>query len=239
MALLEVNSCHAGYGEAEILHGVNLHVERDEIVTIIGPNGAGKSTLIKLVMGFLEPTQGEVLFDGRDIRGLRTDERVSAGIAYVPQLDNVFPSLTVVENLRMGGYLLPPAETRRRIETQLEQFPRLAERRDQRVSTMSGGERQMLAMARALMTEPALLLLDEPSAALSPALVDQVFETVVEINRQGRTILIVEQDARIALAHSNRAYVLADGRNMVDDRADRILADEKVREAYLGGTADA
>ncbi len=237
MALLEVRGCHAGYGEAEILHGVDLHVDHREIVTIIGPNGAGKSTLIKLVMGFLEPTRGEILFDGRDLKGLRTDQRVNAGIAYVPQLDNVFPSLTVIENLRMGGYLLPPAEARRRIDAQLEQFPRLAERRGQRVSTMSGGERQMLAMARALMTDPSLLLLDEPSAALAPALVDQVFETVVEINNQGRTILIVEQEARIALAHSHRGYVLADGRNMLDDRADRILADEKVREAYLGGAA--
>ncbi|HSH40525.1 MAG TPA: ABC transporter ATP-binding protein [Arenicellales bacterium] len=237
MAVLEVRECYAGYGEAEILHGVNLSVEKNEFVTIIGPNGAGKSTLIKMVMGFLTPSSGSILFEDRDISGLRTDERVSAGIAYVPQLDNVFPSLTVTENLRMGGYLLPASEISRRIEEQFAQFPRLAERRRQRVSTMSGGERQMLAMARALMTNPSLLLLDEPSAALSPAMVDQVFETVTGINRQGRTIVIVEQEARIALSHSHRGYVLADGRNVLDDRADRILADEKVREAYLGGTA--
>lgn len=237
MALLEVDGCYAGYGEARILHGANLRVEHKEIVTIIGPNGAGKSTLIKVIMGFLVPTDGSVELEGKDISRWRTDERVAAGVAYVPQLENVFPTLTVTENLRMGGYMLSRAEMRRRIEAQLEQFPRLAERRNQRVHTMSGGERQMLAMARALMTDPKLMLLDEPSAALAPALVQQVFDTVVEIRRQGRSVVIVEQDARIALEHSDRGYVLADGRNVVDDRADRILTDEKVREAYLGDAA--
>jgi len=234
MALLEVEDCHAGYGEAQILHGVELRVERQEIVTIIGPNGAGKSTLLKVVMGFLAPTRGRVVLDGRDITGLRTDQRVAERIAYVPQLDNVFPNLTVVENLRMGGYALPRPEVKRRIEAQLEHFPRLAERRGQRAKTLSGGERQMLAMARALMTDPELLLLDEPSAALAPALVQQVFDTIADINRQGRTIVIVEQDVQIALESSDRGYVLADGRNVLDDRADRILEDETVREAYLG-----
>ncbi len=238
MALLTVHDCHAGYGEAQILHGVNLHADEGEIVTIIGPNGAGKSTLLKVIMGYLIPTQGQVTLAGRDVTRLRPDQRVHTGLAYVPQLENVFPSLTVTENLRMGGYALGRAELRRRIEARLEQFPRLAERRQQRVATMSGGERQMLAMARALMTEPRLLLLDEPSAALSPAMVGQVFETIAEVNRQGRTIVIVEQEAQIALEASDRGYVLADGANVLDDRADRILRDEKVREAYLGAATE-
>lgn len=239
MALLEVRDCHAGYGEAQILHGVNLHVDAGEIVTIIGPNGAGKSTLLKLIMGYLVPTQGSVVLGERDITRLRADQRVRTGVAYVPQLDNVFPSLTVLENLRMGGYTLGRKEVRRRIDARLAEFPRLAERRHQRVRTMSGGERQMLAMARALMTDPELMLLDEPSAALSPALVEQVFATIAAVNRQGKTILIVEQEAQTALQASDRGYVLADGANVMDDRADRILNDEKVRAAYLGGAGEA
>lgn len=238
MALLEVRDCHAGYGEAQILHGVNLHAERGEVVTIIGPNGAGKSTVLKVIMGYLRPTRGSVVLADRDITRLRADQRVQTGLAYVPQLDNVFPSLTVVENLRMGGYTLKRRQVRERIEARLEQFPRLAERRNQRVRTMSGGERQMLAMARALMTDPELMLLDEPSAALSPAMVEQVFETIADVNQQGKTVLIVEQEARIALEASDRGYVLADGANVIDDRADRILNDDKVREAYLGGAVE-
>jgi len=234
MALLEVESCDAGYGAAQILHDVHMHVEPGEVVTIIGPNGAGKSTLLKVVMGFLTPSRGRVTLDGRDITPLRADQRVQAGVAYVPQLDNCFPNLTVTENLRMGAYSLARAEGRRRIEAQFEQFPRLGQRRSQRAHTLSGGERQMLAMARALMTDPMLLLLDEPSAALAPALVEQVFDTVAQINQQGRTIVIVEQEAQVALEASHRGYVLADGCNVLDDRADRILDDETVRAAYLG-----
>ena len=238
MSVLEISNCDAGYGAAQILFDVHLRVEPREIVTIIGPNGAGKSTLIKVAMGYLSPGKGRILLNDRDVTRLRPDQRVAAGIAYVPQLENVFPNLTVVENLRMGGYRLDRGELRGRIERQLEQFPRLAERRHQRASTMSGGERQMLAMGRALMTEPDLLLLDEPSAALSPGLVEQVFDTIRTINReQGRAILIVEQDAHIALNASNRGYVLADGGNVLDDQADRILANQRIREAYLGAEA--
>lgn len=238
MALLEVRDCYAGYGEAQILHGVNLHVDQGEIVTIIGPNGAGKSTLLKVIMGYLIPTQGDVVLGERDITRLRADQRVHTGLAYVPQLDNVFPSLTVMENLRMGGYTLGRKQVRRRIEARLEQFPRLAERRHQRVRTMSGGERQMLAMARALMTDPDVMLLDEPSAALSPVMVEQVFATIADVNDQGKTVLIVEQEAQTALEASDRGYVLAAGANVVTDRADRILNDDKVRKAYLGGGAE-
>jgi ABC-type branched-subunit amino acid transport system ATPase component len=238
MAVIQVQGLHCGYGETEILHNVHLHALEREIVTIIGPNGAGKSTLLKAIMGYLYPTQGQIWFQGKDVSRLRPDQRVIHGIAYVPQLDNVFPSLTVEENLRMGGYTLSGSALRQRMEEQYEGFPRLAERRKQRVKTMSGGERQMLAMARALMTDPELLMLDEPSAALSPQMADEVFNKVQTINRQGRTILIVEQEAQHSLEISSRGYVLADGRNAFEGKANEILDDEKIREAYLGGQVE-
>lgn len=234
MAMLEIESLDAGYGESKVLHDVHLHVDAGEIVTIIGPNGAGKSTLLKAVMGHIPVSSGRVTLDGEDIASLRPDQRVRAGIGYVPQLCNVFPSLTIEENLRMGGYILDKSEVRRRIEQQYETFPRIAERRRQLASTLSGGERQMLAMARVLMTEPKLMLLDEPSAALSPKLSQEVFETVLKINRKGRTVLIVEQEVEGALAISRRGYVLVDGQNGFEGPADRMLHDEKIREAFLG-----
>jgi len=234
MALLEVDNVFAGYGDTEILHDVSLRVDTGEITTIIGPNGAGKSTFLKALMGYLIPRQGAVRFDGEDVTALPAHERVRKGVAFVPQLDNVFPSLTVAENLRMGGYTLSREQLRERTALQYERFPRLAERKGQRVRTMSGGERQMLALARALMTEPQLLLLDEPSAALSPRLAEEVFEKVREINQQGRTVLIVEQNAERSLAISGRAVVMADGRNAFEGPAQQILHDEKIREAYLG-----
>ncbi|MGH7015278.1 MAG: ABC transporter ATP-binding protein [Stellaceae bacterium] len=233
-AVLEVANVFAGYGDTEILHDVTLDVRAGEITTIIGPNGAGKSTLLKALMGYLIPRAGTVRLDGAEVTGLPTHERVLKGLAFVPQLDNVFPALTVAENLRMGGYTLARAELGRRTEEQYQRFPRLAERRGQRVRTMSGGERQMLALARALMTEPQLLLLDEPSAALSPRLADQVFEKVREINGQGRTILIVEQNAERSLAISHRGIVMADGCIAFEGPAEGVLKDEKIRDAYLG-----
>lgn len=238
MALLEVDHLFAGYGDTEILHDVSVRVEGGEITTIIGPNGAGKSTLLKALMGYLIPRQGTVRFQGDDVTSLPAHQRVLKGLAFVPQLDNVFPSLTVAENLRMGGYTLTRDQLRSRSELQYQRFPRLAERKHQRVRTMSGGERQMLALARALMTEPQLLLLDEPSAALSPRLAEEVFEKVREINAHGRTILIVEQNAERSLAISKRGVVMADGRNAFEGPADRILRDEKIREAFLGAPAE-
>lgn len=237
MALLEVASVCAGYGDTEILHDVRLEVAERGITTIIGPNGAGKSTLLKAIMGYLIPSAGQVRFQGEDVTASPAHERVRKGIAFVPQLDNVFPSLTVEENLKMGGYTLTRNQIAPRIAAQYEYFPRLAERRRQRVRTMSGGERQMLALARALMTDPRLLLLDEPSAALSPKIADEVFEKVRDINRQGRTILIVEQNADRSLQISDRGFVMADGRNAFEGPADEILHDEKIREAYLGAAA--
>lgn len=237
--LLEVHGVHAGYGDTEILHDVDLTVAEGELTTIIGPNGAGKSTLLKSIMGYLIPTRGNVLCSGDDVTRLRPHERVEKGMAFVPQLANVFPSLTTEENLVMGGYTLTKEQTRQRIESQYERFPRLAERRKQRVRTMSGGERQMLALARALMTEPQLLLLDEPSAALSPRIAEEVFIKIREINAQGRTVLIVEQNADRSLAISDRGVVMADGRNAFEGNAQHILHDEKIRDAYLGAAADA
>lgn len=234
MSLLHAESLIAGYGDTEILHGVSLRVQEGEIATIIGPNGAGKSTFLKALMGYLVPSSGRVHFDGEDITRLPAHLRVTRGIAFVPQLDNVFPSLSVEENLKMGGYTLDSAVLSVRVQTQFERFPRLAERRRQRVHTMSGGERQMLALARALMTDPRLLLLDEPTAALSPRIAAEVFEKIQEINTQGRTILIVEQNAELSLRASTTGIVLADGKNAFEGPADTILSDEKIREAYLG-----
>src|SRR5690625_4695940 len=229
--LLIVEQLCAGYGDSEILHDVDLRVAEGELTTIIGPNGAGKSTLLKSVMGYLIPTAGSVRCAGEDITRLRPHERVAKGIAFVPQLANVFPSLTTEENLVMGGYTLSKEETRRRIEQQYAEFPRLAERRKQRVRTMSGGERQMLALARALMTDPQLLLLDEPSAALSPRIAEEVFAKVQEINSQGRTVLIVEQNADRSLAISDRGVVMADRRHASEGNAQHILRAEKPRDA--------
>jgi ABC-type branched-subunit amino acid transport system ATPase component len=237
--LLEVANVFAGYRDTEIQHDEPRPQRAGEITTIIGPNGAGKSTLLKALMGYLIPRAGTVHFAGADVTGLAAHDRVAKGLAFVPQLDNVFPTLTVAENLRMGGYSLSRAELVRRTEEQYQRFPRLAERRGQRVRTMSGGERQMLALARALMTEPLLLLLDEPSAALSPRLADEVFDKVREINGQGRTILIVEQNAERSLAISHRGIVMADGRVAFEGPAEGVLKDEKIREAYLGSLAAA
>ncbi len=234
MGILQVENLVVGYGDTEILHGVHLNVTEGRITTIIGPNGAGKSTLLKALMGFLIPRAGRVRFDGEDVTALPAHARVTRGVAFVPQLDNVFPSLSVEENLKMGGYTLGRDLLPSRIAAQYERFPRLAERRRQRVHTMSGGERQMLALARALMTEPRMLLLDEPTAALSPRIAAEVFEKIQEINAQGRTVLIVEQNAELSLRASAFGIVMADGHNAFEGPADRILTDEKIRDAYLG-----
>jgi ABC-type branched-subunit amino acid transport system ATPase component len=235
MKILEVKDVYSGYGDTEVLHGVSMYLNEGEIVTIIGPNGAGKSTLLKTIMGYLYPSRGKILFRDEDVTGLRPDEKVKKGIGYVPQLDNVFPSLSVEENLEMGGYIEHKRRLTERIEAAYELFPLLRERRNQRVRTMSGGERQMLAMARALMTEPSLLLLDEPSAGLSPKVSASVFERIREIHQRGKAIIIVEQDAYQSLGISNRGYVLAMGQKEYEDEAHKILDSRKIREAYLGG----
>lgn len=234
MPLLEVSGVTSGYGEMEVLHDISIHVNAGEIVSIIGPNGAGKSTVMKVVFGLLKPWQGSVTFAGAQIGGLSPDRIVRRGMCFVPQVDNVFPTLTVEENLEMGAFVLkgPLQERKARI---FEMFPRLAERRKQRAGSMSGGERQMVAMGRALMLDPQLLLLDEPSAGLAPLMVDLIFETVQQINAQGVAILMVEQNARKSLELAHRGYVLATGRNQVTGPGAELLGDPEVSRLYLGG----
>jgi neutral amino acid transport system ATP-binding protein len=235
-AVLEVEDLVAGYvPEVDILTGVELTVREGEIVTVIGPNGAGKSTLIKSIFGLLPARKGRVVLQGEDLTGLRPHSITRRGMSYVPQLDNVFESLSVEENLEMGA--LEQRTARDRMEEMYELFPRLGERRKQTAGTMSGGERQMLAMARALMPEPQILLLDEPSAGLAPAFVEAIFEKIADINRQGVTLVMVEQNARRALAMSNRGYVLDVGQNRFEGSGEELLHDPKVADLYLGGTA--
>jgi branched-chain amino acid transport system ATP-binding protein len=233
-ALLETEDIVAGYvPEVNILEGVSITVQRGEIVTVVGPNGAGKSTLIKTIFGLLKPRRGRVLLRGSDIAGAKPHTITRRGVSYVPQLDNVFPSLTVDENLELGS--LDRSRTEERMGQMHELFPRLGERRSQVTGTMSGGERQMVAMARALMPDPEILLLDEPSAGLAPAFVDAIFEKVRDINQAGVTIVMVEQNARRALAMSNRGYVLDLGANRFEGSGEELLSDPKVAELYLGG----
>jgi neutral amino acid transport system ATP-binding protein len=235
-ALLSVNDLVAGYvPEVDILNGVELSVGEGQIVTVIGPNGAGKSTLIKSVFGLLPPRRGRVTLRGEDLTGMPPHSITRRGMSYVPQLDNIFPSLTVEENLEMGA--LERGSARERIEAIYELFPRLDERSRQTAGTMSGGERQMLAMGRALIPEPQLLLLDEPSAGLAPAFVEAIFEKVEDINRQGVTIVMVEQNARRALGMSDRGYVLDLGQNRFEGSGRDLLGDPKVADLYLGGTS--
>ncbi|MFQ6032779.1 MAG: ABC transporter ATP-binding protein [Candidatus Zixiibacteriota bacterium] len=235
MPLLEVNNIVSGYGRTEVLHGVSMYTDRDEIVTIIGPNGAGKSTLFKTIMGYLIPSVGSILFSGEEVTKLEPNKKVEKGMAYVPQLENVFASLTVQENLEMGGYSRDNETVRKGIERAYSIFPILKEKRNKRVHTLSGGERQMLGMGRALMTEPDLLLLDEPSAGLAPKVAEAVFNQIKDLHKEGIGIIIIEQDAHRSLSISHRGYVLAMGQNQFDDAADKILNNEQIREAYLGG----
>ena len=234
MPLLEVKNVVSGYGRTDVLHGVSISVARDEIVTIIGPNGAGKSTLFKTIMGYLIPRSGKIIFSEEDLTQLKPNHKVEKGIAYVPQLDNTFLSLTIRENLEMGGFSKDSQALKQGIETAYGTFPILSDRRNQRARTLSGGQRQMLAMSMALMTEPDLLLLDEPSAGLSPKISDEVFNQIMNLHQKGIGVLIIEQDAHRSLSISDRGYVLAMGQNHFDGSADTILNDPQIKEAYLG-----
>ena len=237
---LAVADLFAGYSaEVDILKGVSIALAPREIVTVVGPNGAGKSTLIKAVFGLIAPKAGLVMLAGESIIGLRPSAIARRGVGYVPQRENVFPSLTVAENLEMGLAAAPNRPLNRRFDAMYALFPRLAERRRQKVDTMSGGERQMVAMARALMPEPSVLLLDEPSAGLAPLLVDAMFEQIRAINREGVAILMVEQNARAALALSDRGYVLDLGRNAHEGRGQDMIDDPRIEELYLGAAASA
>jgi ABC-type branched-subunit amino acid transport system ATPase component len=234
MSLLEVSEVVAGYGDSEILHGVSISVEQGEIVTIIGPNGSGKSTLLKTVLGLVHPKRGSVRFQGRDVTGIAPEAIVRRGLCYVPQSNNVFPSLSIQENLEMGAFVRTD-DYRGRLEEVYGLFPDLAGRRKARGGTLSGGQRQMLAVARALMLDPVLLLLDEPSAGLAPNMVDLIFQRIIEINATGVALLLVEQNARQALRHSHKGYAMAAGRNVLEDRGECLLENPEVARLYLGG----
>ena len=234
-SVLETQELVAGYSaELDILNGVSITVEAGQIVTVLGPNGAGKSTLMKSIIGLVAPRKGRVLLRGAEITGRRPHEIVRLGLGYVPQRENVFENMTVIENLELGAMGRSRAEVASRIEELLRLFPRLGERRKQLVGTMSGGERQMVAMARALMPKPGILLLDEPSAGLAPMFVQAMFEQVAEINAAGVSILLVEQNARAALAVADRGYVVETGRIAASGSAAQLLADDRVQAAYLG-----
>lgn len=235
--LIVIEDVVAGYiPRVDILNGVNLVLEPGELIGIIGPNGAGKSTMLKALFGLLDIRSGSVKFKGEDISNLKAHQLVERGIAYVPQVDNVFPSLTIQENLEMGVFQTPhKAVERMKVVTDI--YPRLGERLKQRAGSLSGGERQMLALGRALMTEPEVLLLDEPSAGLSPALQDEVFIRTRQINGAGVSVIMVEQNARRCLQIADRGYVLDQGTNAYTDTGKALLVDPKVIELYLGTLA--
>jgi ABC-type branched-subunit amino acid transport system ATPase component len=234
--LLKADGIHAGYGKLEILHGVNLEVRLRELVSVIGPNGAGKSTAFKTIVGLLRPMSGRVLFDGRDITGRPPYEVLRLGLAYVPQGRIVFPQLTVLENLEMGAYIeTDPARVREALERVYALFPILAERRHQKAGTMSGGEQQMVAIGRALMTAPKVILLDEPSLGLSPKFVTLIFDKLLEMKGAGYTLMVVEQNAAKALSVADRGYVLELGRNRFEGTGQALLGDPDVKRLYLGG----
>ena len=235
MSLLAATGIVAGYGaQDEILKGVDLGVGKGEIVAIIGPNRAGKSTLLKAIAGLLRPKAGSITLDGRDITNELPREISRLGLAYVPQEMNVFPTMSVRENLEIGGYT-DPRRAARRMDGVFARFPVLAEKWRHAARTLSGGERQMLAMAMALMVEPAVLLLDEPSAGLSPLAAERLFDAIAQINRDGVAIAMVEQNANEALAIADRAYILVDGRNSRTGDAKALAADPEIRSLFLGG----
>ncbi len=234
MSLLEMNAVFGGYGGVDILNGVNLRVEDGEIIVVIGANGAGKSTAMKAIVGLVQIREGSVTFDGTDVTRKRPDEVARLRLCYVPQERNVFPSLTVQENLDMGAYLRKD-DYSAQMDAVYEIFPPLKEKRSLEAGTLSGGQRQMVAMGRALMLDPRLLMLDEPTAGLSPKFTEQIFDKIKEINAHGVGILMVEQNARDSLALADRGYVLAMGRNRFEDTGANLLANPEVAEMFLGG----
>jgi branched-chain amino acid transport system ATP-binding protein len=236
VSLLEVDALEAGYDDALVLRGVSLTADAHEIVAVIGPNGAGKSTLLKAVYGLVTWRGGTVRLAGDDITGLRADRLTKRGLNFVPQTENVFPSLTLAENVHVSALVLPKVDRSAAIARVRELFPILAERPGQRAGTLSGGQRKLVALARALVTSPKLLLLDEPSAGLSPVAMDAVFAKLVEINALGIGIVMVEKNARRALALAHRGYVLDAGRNAIEGRGVDLLADPQVAVLYLGGS---
>jgi branched-chain amino acid transport system ATP-binding protein len=234
MAMLELEDVHSFYGNIEALKGISLEVEEGEIVTLIGSNGAGKSTTLRSISGLTPPRVGSIRFKGENIGETAPQEIVQKGISLTPEGRKIFPRMSVRENLDLGAYLRRDADVNSDLDRVFELFPRLKEREKQKAGTMSGGEQQMLAMGRALMARPQMLLLDEPSMGLAPVLVERIYETVEEINKQGTTILLVEQNANFALGVSNRAYVLEVGQITLSDDSEKLRENPEVQRAYLG-----
>ncbi len=234
--LLEIKNLYVKYGNVEAIHGINIQVEEGEIVTILGANGAGKSTTLLAISGLVKPSAGEIFFRGKPLHKLSADAIVKEGITQSPEGRRVFGTLTVRENLNLGAFTATDLKKVRRTRDWIyELFPRLAERREQLAGTLSGGEQQMLAIGRALMGNPKILLLDEPSLGLAPILVKAIFETVKEINSTGVTVVLVEQNARVALKLANRGYVMEVGNIVLEDSSRALLANQDVQNAYLGG----
>lgn len=233
--LLEVNDINVYYGAIHAIQGISFYVEEGEIVTLIGANGAGKSTILKTVSRLLNSKTGSIIFDGNSIDGVEPYKLIRMGLSHVPEGRRIFQHLTVEENLEMGAYTRKTREVQGGIADVFKRFPRLRERRTQIAGTLSGGEQQMLAIGRALMSKPKLIMLDEPSMGLAPMLVEQIFDIITELNRAGTTILLVEQNARMALTVANRGYVLETGRITISDTASVLLNNDKVKKAYLGG----
>jgi len=233
--LLKVDNIHVYYGAIHAIKGISFEVNEGEIVTLIGANGAGKSTTLNTVAGLLKPREGSITLEGQSLLGIPAHKLVSRGMALCPEGRRIFQAMTVRENLEMGGYSRPAAEIDGSLEDVFNRFPRLKEREKQIAGTLSGGEQQMLAMGRALMSKPKLLMLDEPSMGLAPILVEQIFDIIKELHEAGTTILLVEQNAQMALSIADRAYVLGTGSITMSGAANEVLADDRVRAAYLGG----
>ena len=234
MPVLSIDNLSGGYGEADILHGVSLQVNTSEIVVVIGPNGAGKSTALKAVFGLLRLSGGSVHLAGEEITNMDPAQVVNKGVCYVPQTNNVFPTLTVQENLEMGAYIRKD-DFRPRLQEIFEMFPPLAEKKKQVAGELSGGQRQMVAIGKALMLEPTILMLDEPTAGLSPIYRNEIFQIIRQINASGVPILMVEQNAKQSLAVANRAYVLVDGQNRTSGKGIDLLNDPEIAKMFLGG----
>ena len=228
------NNLTGGYGEVKIIEDCSFNVNRGEIVSILGPNGAGKSTAMKAMLGMLKLDEGKILFDGEDITNMKTQDRIKKGISFVPQIKNIFTELTVEENLEMGAFI-NEKEIKSKIEDMYELFPIIKEKKSQFAGELSGGQRQQVAIAKALMTNPSVLMLDEPTAGVSPVIMDEIFQHILNIKKQNIAILMVEQNARQALEISDRGYILVTGRNAYEGNGEYLLNDKEIRKAFLGG----
>ncbi len=235
MAMLEVNNIKVYYGMIQAIKGVSFHVDEGEVVALIGANGAGKTTILHTVSGLLSPKEGTVTFEGKDIVKIPGHKIVSMGMAHVPEGRRVFAQLSVLQNLKMGAYTRKDKEEiEQTLKTVFERFPRLEERQNQMAGTLSGGEQQMLAMGRALMSHPKIILMDEPSMGLSPIFVNEIFDIIKEVSKSGTTVLLVEQNAKKALSIANRAYVLETGKIVLEGKASDLLNNDSIKKAYLG-----